>query len=76
VTNNFLTDGGLKIRWLGDVNGDGKVDVRDVYVVSQAYGTAPGMPRWNPIADVNQDLKVDVKDVYIVSKNYGKGCYT
>lgn len=75
VTNNFLVDGGLKIRWLGDLNGDDKVDVRDFYIVSQAYGSYPGHPRWNPIADINQDLKVDIKDIYIVSKNYGTGCH-
>jgi hypothetical protein len=75
TTNNFLTDGGLKIRWLGDLNGDDKVDVKDVYIVSQAYGSYPGHPRWNPIADINQDLKVDIKDIYIVSRNYGTGCH-
>jgi hypothetical protein len=74
LTNNALVDGGLKIRWLGDLDGDGKVDLRDVYRVGQAFGSYPGHPRWDPVCDVNRDGKVDLKDVFAVQRNYGKGC--
>jgi len=73
-TNNILVDGDLKVRWFGDLNGDDKVDLKDVYIVTLAFGSYPGHPRWNPVADVNRDNKVDLKDVYIVFRNYGKGC--
>jgi parallel beta-helix repeat protein len=62
---------------LGDINGDRKVDVKDVYAVAKAYGSSmegpdpPGHP-WKPICDINNDGKVDVKDYYTVCKNYGK----
>ena len=55
----------------GDVNGDGKVDGKDIAIVSRAYNTKPGDPKWDSRADVNGDLKVDGKDVAIVSKYYG-----
>lgn len=56
---------------VGDLNGDGVVDIRDVAIVSKAYGSFLGHPRWNPIADVNNDLYVDVRDVAMVSRNFG-----
>jgi hypothetical protein len=73
-TNNILVGGSFKVRFMGDVNGDGKVDLKDVYVISLAFGSYPGHPKWNPVADVNRDNKVDLKDVYIVTRNYGKVC--
>jgi subtilisin family serine protease len=56
---------------LGDINEDGKVDIRDVAIVAQAYGSYPGHPRWNPDADVNLDGKVDVIDVALTAANFG-----
>jgi hypothetical protein len=74
ATNNVLVDGGLIIRLLGDFNGDGKVDLRDVYRVQQAFGSYPGHPRWDPVCDVIRDGKVDLRDIYAVYRNYGKSC--
>jgi len=56
----------------GDINGDGKVDIKDVAIASRAFGSYPGHPPWNPVGDINYDLKVDIKDVAAVSKQYGK----
>jgi hypothetical protein len=55
----------------GDVTGDAKVDIRDVAIVSKAFGSVFGGANWNPIADVNDDGKVDIKDISVVSKLYG-----
>jgi parallel beta-helix repeat protein len=65
------------IQKTGDVNYDGRVDVKDVYAVSRAYGTSlqgPNPPGryYNPDCDINNDLKIDVRDLYIVCTNYGK----
>jgi len=56
----------------GDLNGDRKVDVKDVATVAKAFGTTPGLPRWNPLADVDDNQKIDVRDVSFVAKNFGK----
>ena len=55
-----------------DVNGDGKVDMIDLWLVSKAYGSLPGSPRWDPRCDVNGDGKVDMIDLWLVSKHYGE----
>jgi hypothetical protein len=55
-----------------DLNGDGRIDGRDISIVAKAYGTFPGDPLWNAIADVDRDGKVDGKDIALVAINYGK----
>lgn len=55
-----------------DLNGDGKIDIKDISIVARAFGTRPGDPYWNPIADINGDGKVDIKDVSAVAKHYGE----
>jgi len=57
---------------VGDINGDRKVDMRDIAITARAFGTIPGDDRWDPRADVNNDLKADMKDIAIVARNYGK----
>jgi hypothetical protein len=60
------------ISLLGDVNCDGKVDIKDVSIVALAFGAYPGHILWNRVADIDKDGKIDVKDVALVSKNFGK----
>jgi endoglucanase len=57
---------------LGDVNGDGKVDMKDVAIVAKAFGTTPSDPRYNPAADLNGDRLVNMVDIAIVGFNLGK----
>jgi len=74
ATNNVYIDGTVKIRLYGDVNGDGKIDGKDIALASLAFGTVPGDARWNPDADINQDGKIDGKDIVLISLNFGKSC--
>ncbi|MEM1590331.1 MAG: PKD domain-containing protein, partial [Candidatus Bathyarchaeia archaeon] len=64
----------VKIKMFGDVDGDGKVDMKDVAAVSRAFGSTYGLPGWNADADINGDFKVDLKDVAAVSKRFGSTC--
>jgi hypothetical protein len=83
LTNNVLADGKIKVRILGDINGDGVVDIGDVARVAAAFGSYgpnslyPGCPaasRWNPDADINRDGVVDIMDIALVAHNFGKAC--
>lgn len=56
----------------GDVNGDGKVDVFDLYALGKAYNSTPETPNWNPDADLNNDLVVNAEDLSIINENYGR----
>jgi PKD repeat protein len=55
-----------------DVNGDGKVDVTDIFLVAKAFGSTPRSSNWDPRCDVNGDGKVDISDVFLVAKHYGE----
>jgi hypothetical protein len=57
---------------LGDINGDGKVDVKDVSVVALHLGSYLGHERWDERADVNGDGKVNIFDIAIVCRNFGR----
>lgn len=56
----------------GDLNHDGKVDIRDLAVAARAFGSYPSHPRWNPLCDINHDGKVDIRDLALIAKNFGK----
>jgi archaellum component FlaG (FlaF/FlaG flagellin family) len=74
LADNYLADGHVKIKMPGDINGDGKVDIKDVAIVAAAFGSFPGHPKWNPVADLYKDGKIDIRDVAIVARNFGKIC--
>jgi hypothetical protein len=70
--DNALTDGVVYVGVPGDVDGNHKVEVKDILMLAKAYGTNPQSLNWNPNLDVNGDDKVDIKDILIAAKNYGK----
>jgi len=77
IADNNQTGGIVYVGIPGDVNGDAKVDVKDVYKVALAYGTSlegPNPPGriYNPNCDIDSNGKVDAKDYYIVCKHYGE----
>jgi parallel beta-helix repeat protein len=56
----------------GDINGDRKVDGKDVALTIKHYGSYPGHPKYNPNVDINCDGKIDGKDVALTIKHYGQ----
>jgi hypothetical protein len=73
--NNVYYDGWVKIKMLGDVNGDGAIDILDVVLVSIAYGSKPGDKNWNPEADVAPAYNViNILDLVTVTSRYGWHC--
>ena len=55
-----------------DINGDGKVNMKDIAIVAQAFGTHEGDGRWNPLADVKGDGYVNLFDIALVAKDFWK----
>ena len=69
----------LGIRYVGDINGDGTVNLKDIAIVSRAYGATPSSSNWNPEADLTSttylvpDGVVNVLDLDLISRNFGDG---
>jgi|GEM_PF-2290816 len=57
---------------LGDVNGDGQVNLKDLVIFAKSWGTQPGDPNWDPRVDFNNDNIVNLYDLVILSKNWMK----
>jgi hypothetical protein len=74
LADNNLTDGAVKIWYMGDVNHDGTVEGKDMAIVAKAFGTSDGHPRWDPRGDLNRDGMIEGKDLALVAKNFGKNC--
>jgi len=71
-TDNTYTDGSVAVTIPGDINGDFKVDIKDLVLAIKHFGSYATHPKWNPNADVNSDGKVDIKDLVLVIKHYGE----
>jgi hypothetical protein len=83
TTNNFLVDGIVSVRLVGDVTGSGTVDGRDISMIAQSFGAygpsflypgspASTKPKWDPDLDVNGDNVIDGKDLVDTARNFGK----
>jgi hypothetical protein len=57
---------------LGDVNGDGRVDLKDLVIVAKAYGSSMGNSNWNVNADIDGDGTVSYRDVAILQAYFGQ----
>lgn len=71
TTNNTFVGGTIKVSWVGDVNGDGKVNILDLILVATKLGKSipsPGLPLPLPWRiDLNNDGKVDIFDLALVA---------
>jgi hypothetical protein len=60
------------IKGLGDLDYDGTVDMGDVMIALDAFGSSPTNPRWNPPADLDGNGRVDMSDIMIILMNFGQ----
>jgi hypothetical protein len=56
----------------GDINGDWSVDLKDLVLLADAYGSGPGLSNWNPKADIDNNGIVGLGDLAIMAKYYGQ----
>lgn len=63
------------VKWLvlrEDINDDGVVDIVDVAIIGQAFGSYPGHPRWNVNVDLDCNDVINIIDIVKVAKEFGK----
>jgi hypothetical protein len=75
IINNVYIDGYVKIKMIGDVNGDGIIDIYDITAAAGVYGSKEGDPNWNPEADVAPQWGIiDIYDMVTIASRYGQTC--
>jgi PKD repeat protein len=66
---------------IGDINGDGIVNILDAILLADAFGShcanydyqgEPASPNWNPNADLNGDGVVNILDMIILASHFGQ----
>jgi hypothetical protein len=57
---------------LGDVDGDFKVNLKDLVLLAKAYGSRPYDSNWNANADFDGDGVVGLSDLAMLAQNYGR----
>jgi hypothetical protein len=62
----------IKVRIMGDINGDGKVDMKDVAIAVSAFYSWPDKSRWNPDCDLDLNGIVNMRDIVLIVKNFGE----
>jgi len=62
---------GARAQLVGDLNDDGEVNLMDLVIAGQAFGSTELGPRWNPAADLNDDGKVNLIDLGTIAINFG-----
>ncbi len=78
TADNQLFDGLIKVKWPGDVTGDGHVSLSDLVKLAKAWygdvnGTAIERVKYNYVADFNMDGRVDLKDLIVLAPRWGRG---
>jgi hypothetical protein len=72
TANNTFTYGTVKVTIPGDVNGDFRVNILDVVMITSIYGSKKGDPNFNPNCDLDGDGKITILDVVTCTSHYGQ----
>lgn len=72
LADNQLVDGQVRVKIMGDINGDGIVNILDLTAVALSFGSHPGSPNWNPNTDLDENGVINILDLVRVTINYGR----
>jgi hypothetical protein len=71
TAHNILYDGSVFIKMLGDVNGDGVINIADVTAIAATYGTHWHESNFNPEADIAPPYGlINILDIVTCTRYY------
>ncbi len=70
--DNTFIDCWIFVAIVGDVDGNGKVDMVDIWMISKRFGRIIGNPEYDPNCDIDDNGKIDMIDIWIAAKNFGQ----
>jgi hypothetical protein len=62
----------VQVSILGDINGDGRVDMKDVSKLAAAFQVPPTSPKWTSNGDLDENKIIDMKDVSSVAIHFSE----
>jgi hypothetical protein len=71
-TDNSLSRPNIPVTTIGDINGDGVINIFDAVVISLAWGSTPIDSYWNIRADINHDNTVNLLDGIRIASHWGE----
>jgi hypothetical protein len=63
VADNTFTNGIVYVGIVGDINGDGRVDMKDLGYVARRFMMSTSGLLWDPNADINSDGMINMIDI-------------
>jgi len=55
-----------------DLDGNGIVNIEDIYIFAISFGSYPGHTRWDPRADMDGDGRITVIDAVLIATHFGQ----
>jgi uncharacterized repeat protein (TIGR02543 family) len=71
-TDNSLSKPNIPVTTIGDINGDGVINIFDAVIISLAWGSTPVDSYWNIRADINHDNTVNLLDGIRIASHWGE----
>jgi hypothetical protein len=72
TADNTFTNGVVYIGIVGDINGDGRVDMKDIGYIARRFLVSQMDALWDPNTDINGDGKIDMKDIGTAARHFGE----
>jgi len=64
----------VKVNMMGDINGDGSVNIVDIATIARRFGKWWPMLEYDRNCDLNLDDKISIIDIAMAARNFGKTC--
>jgi hypothetical protein len=71
-SNNALVLNNVPVTVMGDINGEGVVNILDAVIIAQAWQATPTSPNWNIKADLCHNGKINILDATRIGLYWGE----
>jgi parallel beta-helix repeat protein len=74
IEDNIYDFGLVKVKVVGDVNSDGKINILDIFAIATAFGSKVGGSNYKINYDMNLDHAINILDLAKAALNFNKVC--
>ena len=74
VEDNTYVTGNVHIKMIGDVDGNGKINIIDIAQIATSFASKVGDSRYRLGRDLNRDGIINILDISLAAQNFGKSC--